>query len=510
VRSFPLKEILLGAGAAVVAYLAILGVNVLPAVFLAGVAWWMYQSVALRGPAAAVRSPAVTSVPPVRFEDIGGQEAAKQELLEAIEFIVHRERIAQMGIRPLKGILLTGPPGTGKTLLAKAAAHHTDSVFLAAAGSEFVEMYAGVGAQRVRDLFRRARELARKERKRSAIIFIDEIEVLGARRGSHSTHMEYDQTLNQLLTEMDGIAVDEEVQVLVIGATNRPDMMDPALLRPGRFDRTLNVDLPDKEARLAILRLHTRQKPLAAGVDLEAIARQTFGFSGAHLESVANEAAILALREGLSEVHQRHLVEAVDKVMLGEKLDRRPTPAEKRRVAVHEAGHALVGEWVEPGSVATVTVTPRGRALGYVRTSPPDDRYLYTRSQLEAGIRVALAGFLAEELLFGEASTGAMSDFEQAASLARQIVHAGLSPLGIVDVECLDKGEEAAAVQRILADQRRLVAWFLAERRSVLERVAEILVDAEVIDGAEIRRLLADAPSLPPVPASPVEDGGAA
>lgn len=499
-KSFPVKEILLGAAAAVLAYLGISGVNVLPVVFLAAVAWLMYQSVSLRNPSgSAMRSPATTTVPEVRFEDIGGQAAAKKELLEAIEFITNREQIARMGIRPLKGILLTGPPGTGKTLLAKAAAHHTNSVFLAAAGSEFVEMYAGVGAQRVRELFRRAREAARKERKRSAIIFIDEMEVLGARRGSHSTHMEYDQTLNQLLTEMDGIAVDEEVQVLVMGATNRVDMMDPALLRPGRFDRTVNVDLPDKEARLAILKLHTRKKPLAEDVDLEAIARQTFGFSGAHLESLTNEAAILALREGLTEVRHRHFVEAVDKVMLGEKVDRTPTPAEKRRIAVHEAGHALVGEWVDPGSVATVTVTPRGRALGYVRTSPADDQYLYTRSQLEARIQVALAGFLAEELVFGEASTGAANDFEQAVGLARHIVHAGLSPLGIVDAQTLDRGLEGAMVQQIIADQRELVIWFLSERRSVLERVANILVDAEVIEGEEIRRLLADAPPLPPV-----------
>ncbi len=506
-KSFPLKEVLLGASAAVLAYLAITGVNVLPVVCLAGLVWLMYQSSVLRGPsAAAVRSQATTAVPQVRFEDIGGQAAAKKELLEAIEFIANREQIARMGIRPLKGILLTGPPGTGKTLLAKAAAHHTDSVFLAAAGSEFVEMYAGVGAQRVRELFRRARELARKERKRSAIIFIDEIEVLGARRGSHSTHMEYDQTLNQLLTEMDGIAVDEEIQVLVMAATNRADMMDPALLRPGRFDRMVNVDLPDKEARLAILRLHTRQKPLGDDVDLEAIARQTFGFSGAHLESLANEAAIFALREGLNEVRQRHLVEAVDKVMLGERLDRKPTEEEKRRVAVHEAGHALVGEWVDPGSVATVTVTPRGRAMGYVRTSPSDDQYLYTRSQLEARIQVALAGFLAEELFFGEASTGAAGDFEQATALARHIVHAGLSPLGIVDPANLDKGLEAAMVQRIIADQREMVAWFLAERRPLLQRVADVLVDTEAIDGEAIRRMLADAPPLPPVQGPPLPE----
>ena len=507
-KSFPGWEIALGVSVALLIFLGVSGYNVLPVFFLGAMVLALYQTGALRGASTTkVAASGAVSVPDVRFDDIGGQAAAKKELMEAIEFITRRDQIARMGIRPLKGILLTGPPGTGKTLLAKAAAHHTDSVFLAASGSSFVEMYAGVGAQRVRDLFRRARETARKERKNSAIIFIDEMEVLGARRGSHTSHMEYDQTLNELLTQMDGIAVDEEVQVLVMAATNRVDMMDPALLRPGRFDRTVSVDLPDKEARLAILQLHTRQKPLADDVDLEAIARQTFGFSGAHLESLANEAAILALREGLGQVHQRHFVEAVDKVMLGEKLDRKPTPEEKRRVAVHEAGHALVGEWVEAGSVATVTITPRGQALGYVRTHPADDRYLHTRTALEGRIRVALAGFLAEELVFGEASTGAANDFDQAVRLARHIVHAGLSQLGIVDPETLNRDLEGAVVQQIIADQREMVAWFLAERRPVLEQVAEILVDAEVADGDQIRRLLADAPPLPPVqgPAVPVE-----
>lgn len=499
-RSFPVKEVALGVGAAVLAYLGVSGVNILPVLFMGALVLLMYQTGGLRSPSAA-RVPTATSVavPDVKFDDIGGQAAAKKELLEAIEFITNRDQIAQMGIRPLKGILLTGPPGTGKTLLAKAAAHHTGSVFLAAAGSEFVEMYAGVGAQRVRDLFRRARDTARKEKKSSAVIFVDEMEVLGARRGSHSGHMEYDQTLNQLLTEMDGIAVDADVQVLVMGATNRADMMDPALLRPGRFDRTVSVDLPDKQARLAILQLHTRKKPLADGVDLDAIARQTFGFSGAHLESLANEAAILALREGLTEVRQHHFVEAVDKVMLGEKLDRKPTPEEKRRVAIHEAGHALVGEWVEEGSVSTVTITPRGRAMGYVRTNPADDRYLYTRPMLEGRIRVALAGFLSEELIFGEGSTGASGDFEQANSMARHIVQAGMSELGIIDPDSLNKGLEGAILQRIIADQREWVAWYLSERREVLERVAQILVEDEVIDGEELRRLLADAPALPPV-----------
>jgi cell division protease FtsH len=432
------------------------------------------------------------AVPDVKFTDIGGQNAAKKELLEAIEFIRNREQIKAMGIRPLKGVLLTGPPGTGKTLLAKAAANYTDSIFLSASGSEFVEMYAGVGAQRVRSLFAKAREAARKAGKESAVIFIDEIEVLGAKRGNGTGgHMEYEQTLNELLVQLDGVKIDDTVQVLVMGATNRVDMLDPALMRPGRFDRIVQVDLPDKEARLSILQIQTKQKPLAADVDLTELARQTFGFSGAHLEALANEAAILALREGLQEIQMRHFVEAVDKVMLGEKLDRKPAIDEKRRVAIHEAGHAIVGEWVDPGSVATITVTPRGRAMGYVRSNPQDDQYLQTKTQLEADIRRLLAGFLAEELILGEGSTGASNDFERANKLAWHIVNGGMSRLGIIDPEKGDQKALAEEQGRIIQEQKALVAEYLASKRAALEALAERLVTDEVIDGDSVRALLA-------------------
>jgi len=498
VRQFPILEVGLGLGVAVVVYLGVMGVNVMPLLLLAFLGAMLMQTASLRGAGPARRSAAATpsTVPNVRFEDIGGQAAAKRELLEAIDFMQNREQIKRLGIRPLKGILLAGPPGTGKTLLAQAAANYTNSVFLAASGSEFVEVYAGVGAQRVRDLFRRAREMARRERKNSAVVFIDEIEVLGARRGRHASHMEYDQTLNELLVQMDGLVVDEEVQVLVMGATNRIDMLDPALLRPGRFDRVVTVDLPDKEGRLAILRVHSRGRPLAEDVDLEELARQTFGFSGAHLEAVVNEAGILALREGCDYIAMRHFTEAVDKVILGEKLDRKPTPEEKRRVAVHEAGHALVAEWVEPGSVSTVTVTPRGRAMGYVRSHPGDDRYVYTRPMLEGQIRVALAGFEAEAMVFGEGSTGASGDFERVVELARQIVHAGMSDLGIVDPESQNQARQEEAMARIIETQQERVRWFLKQRRPALEQVAGILEREEFIDGDVVRRLLAEAPPL--------------
>lgn len=325
-----------------------------------------------------------------------------------------------MGIRPIKGILLTGPPGTGKTLLAKAAAKYTNSSFIATSGSEFIEMYAGVGAQRVRNLFETARNLARKENKNSAIIFIDEIDILGAKRGTNESHHEYDQTLNQLLVEMDGIKSDGEINILVIAATNRPDLLDPALLRPGRFDRQVVVDLPDKSGRLQILKIHTKNKPLGEDVNLEAIAENTFGFSGAHLESLCNEAAILAMRDNSDVILQKHFVEAVDKVILGEKSDKKPAEEEIFRVSVHEAGHAIISEIVNPGSVATVTIVPRGKALGFVRQFDKEDTLIYTKEQLEKDIMVALGGTVAELLVLGNRSTGSVNDFEQAVHIAKK------------------------------------------------------------------------------------------
>src|SRR5690606_17815334 len=264
-------------------------------------------------------------------------------------------------------------------------------------------MYAGVGAQRVRRLFREARELARRQGKRSAVVFIDEIEVLGGRRGQHGSHLEYDQTLNQLLVEMDGLAADDPVRVLVIGATNRPDLLDPALLRPGRFDRIVHVDLPDREGRLHILKIHARGKPLAEDVDLEAVARDTYGFSGAHLENLLNEAAILAMRAGKDRIGKAEIRDAIDKVIMGEKLDHGPRGEKLRRVAVHEIGHATVAELVRHGGVAQVAVTPRGRALGYMRQTPADDQYLYTCDEVGGQIAVALGGAVAEEQI-GRAS----------------------------------------------------------------------------------------------------------
>lgn len=494
----PMLELAIGTALAGLVYGALQGLNVMPVVFAAGLLFMIYHTQGLKnlgGAAGGTRQKVVAApsatVAPIKFDDIGGQAAAKKELVEALDFMVNKEAIKRLGIRPLKGILLTGPPGTGKTLLAKAAANYTDSIFLTASGAEFIEMYAGVGAQRVRDLFRKAREAARKEKRNRAIIFIDEIEVVGGKRGRHQSHMEYDQTINQLLTEMDGIVVDDEVQVLVMAATNRVELLDDALTRPGRFDRIVNVDLPDREGRRAILALHTRNKPLAEGVDLDQTAKETFGFSGAHLESLCNEAAILAMREAKEQIEQKHLTEAVDKVMLGEVMDRRPSADEKRRVAIHEAGHALVGEWVNPGSVASVTVTPRGRAMGYVRSHDAEDRYLYTREQLEHQIQVCLAGSCAEQLVLGNRSTGASNDFEKATKLARQIVVYGLSELGVVDENTLDKGKLHEKQQEILKAQEAKVEAFLESKRAALEAVATVLLEVEAIGGDELRQQLA-------------------
>ncbi len=460
-------------------FLFLQGVDIVPGLFFVGLivaVAYFGKGRAGGGKSFAVVTAAKNSRAVTVFDDIGGQEVAKNELREALEFIRNAEGIKKLGIRPLKGILLNGPPGTGKTLLARAAAQYIDSAFVAASGSEFVEMYVGVGAQRVRQLFAQARALARKLGKTSAVVFIDEIEALGGKRGQNSGHMEYDQTLNELLVQMDGMSADDAVRVLLIGATNRSDMLDTALLRPGRFDRQVRVDLPDKAGRLQILKLHSRNKPLAATVSLEEIAAATFGFSGAHLESLVNEAAITALREGTSEVSTSQLRGAIDKVIMGEKLDRLPAAEEKRRIAIHEAGHALLGEQVQPESVASVNVAARGKALGYVRQTQADDLYLHTADYLRGRITVALAGAVAEEIVLGNRSTGASSDFKQAADMAKQIIYGGMSPLGIVSPEDLPQEILHAAITEVLRDAEADVHRTLLAERVILERTVKVLL----------------------------------
>ncbi|KUK11949.1 MAG: Vesicle-fusing ATPase [Moorella sp. 60_41] len=484
-----LKELAAGGALGLLIFLLFQGYDVGPLLLLGGMGAGLYWLLDRKGMLPARSYAPYCPRQNISFEDIGGQAAAVQELKEALEFLRRSDQLHTMGIRPLKGILLSGPPGTGKTLMARAAATYTDAVFLAASGSEFIEVYAGVGAQRIRSLFREARSLARRAGKNRAIIFIDELEVLGGKRGSHASHLEYDQTLNQLLVEMDGLGTGEDTQILVIGATNRPDLLDSALLRPGRFDRHVKVELPDREGRLEILKLHTSNKPLGPDVNLEGIARETFGFSGAHLESVANEAAILALRANSPVIRQKHLQEAVDKVMLGEKIGRKPRKEELYRLAVHEAGHALVGELVQPGSVTRVTVASRGQALGYTRQKL-EDAYLYTREHLEGQLRICLAGAAAEDLLLGNRSTGSLNDFKEAVRLAKVIIVSGLSELGVVDEECLGREQMHRAAAEILKVQEKKVGELLLRHRDLLEEIAHRLLREETLKGETLRSLL--------------------
>lgn len=468
------------------------GMDIIPLLFvitLIGITVYLYHA-RLGKKSFAVNDSKNQSSTLIHFEDIGGQEIAKKELREALEFIKDVTRLAHLGIRPLKGVLLNGPPGTGKTLLAKAAAQFTDSVFVSASGSEFVEMYVGVGAQRVRQLFHQAKTLAKKQNKDSAVLFIDELEVVGGKRGQGTSNIEYDQTLNELLIQMDGLSFDDGIRILVIGATNRVDMLDAALLRPGRFDRQVKVDLPDKKGRLHILTLHTKNKPLAADVSLDALAANTFGFSGAHLESVTNEAAILALREQLATITPQHFQCAIDKVMMGEKLDRVPNLVEKRRIAIHEVGHALLSECIRPGSVATINIASRSNALGYVRQTQLDDTYLYTLDDLTGKIAVALAGAVAEEINLGNRSTGASSDFKQAANLAKEIVNNGMSILGVISPEDIPKELLHSTLTSILKETETNVYQIILNHTIALEKAVVMLLDQEYIHGDDFRTLL--------------------
>lgn len=479
---------------AVVGFILFLGVNVIPVLVLAALAAIVFYLLHARS-GAGIFAQFAKQKADVRpeyftFAEIGGQDRAKEELREALEFLIHRDKIARMGIRPLKGILLSGPPGTGKTLMAKAAAHYTDSVFVAASGSEFVEMYVGVGASRVRELFRDAVQMARKQKKESAIIFIDEIDVIGAKRDG-GQHKEYDQTLNQLLTEMDGIRANVSPRILLVAATNRLEMLDPALLRPGRFDRRIEVDLPDKKGRLHILNIHAQNKPLAADANLEKVAEETFGFSGAQLESVMNEAAIYALRDESELIAQRHLSLAIDKVMMGERTDRKATDEERKRVALHELGHAIAAETVRPGSVSQVSLSPRGGALGYVRHNPQKDQYLYTKPFLEGQIMIALGGAVAEEMFYGHRSTGSSNDFEQALKIAQTMVDAGLTDLGIVRSDLLEKTDLSGEIKRILDELTMRTRQLLEPYRPVFLQCFEILLKEEILSGDQFRRLLA-------------------
>ena len=445
-------EFLIGVTIAASAFLTINGINTLPMLLLLMFAYTIYNLVD-KGNFIKSRAKVVNGEYKITFEQIGGQAVAKNELLEALEFVKNQEKARKMESDHLRHTF-DRSPRNGKNSHGKSSVSYIDSVFISASGSEFIEMYAGVGAQRVRQLFENARNLASKASKKHGVVFIDEIEVIAGTRGKNVGHMEYDQTLNQLLVEMDGISSQDDVNILVIAATNRPDILDPAILRPGRFDRIVKVDLPCKEGRLEILKLHTKDKPIAQDVDLDKIAGETFGFSGAHLENLCNEAAILALRKGDSSISHSCFIEAIDKVMMGEKLNRKPTREERKRIAIHESGHALISEYFNPESVSTITITSRGQALGYVRQRSEDDMYLYTKDYMESQIAVALAGATAEEAFLGSKSTGAASDFEHAIKITKKMIFSGMSDLGIIDKETVPAETLHKVIQDILREQK--------------------------------------------------------
>ncbi|MNW25639.1 ATP-dependent zinc metalloprotease FtsH [compost metagenome] len=484
------KETLIGTIPVVLIFLIFIGFNIVPLLLAGTLVGGLLLLLHMRGGIAvgAAQDKKRKQAGPAKltFEEIGGQESAKQELREALDFLVRHEEISRFGIRPLKGILLTGPPGTGKTLMAKAAAQYTNSVFVAASGSEFVEMYVGVGAGRIRDLFREARNRAAKDKKDSAIIFIDEIDVIGGKREG-GQQREYDQTLNQLLTEMDGIYSSETPRILLIAATNRKEMLDSALLRPGRFDRHIQVDLPDKKGRQHILELHAKNKPVEENVDLGKIAEEAYGFSGAQLESVMNEAAIYAMRQNEAVIDQQHLSMAIDKVMMGEKTDRESTAEEKKRVAIHELGHAIMAEIVRPGSVKQVALSPRGKALGYVRHNPQQEHYLYTKAFLEEQIMISLAGAAAEEMYYGGRSTGSSNDFEQAIQIVQTMMTSGLTSLGIISMDMMTKQELMRENSEILNALHTRTLELLEQHRPIFDNSLDILMREEVLNGEQFR-----------------------
>ena len=447
--------------------------------------------------------------PRVTFEDVADLEEAKEELKEVIEFLKNPQRFQALGAKVPKGVLLMGPPGSGKTLLARAVAGEAGVPFFHVSGSEFVEMFVGVGAARVRDLFEQAKA------NRPCIIFVDELDAVGRLRfaGIGGGHDEREQTLNQLLVEMDGL--EQNSGIIVIAATNRPDVLDPALLRPGRFDRRIVIDHPDAKGREAILRVHLRGKPLADDVDIEKLAKQTAGFSGADLANMVNEAAILAARKNKTKIEMSDLLEALEKVIAGpEKKSRLITEKEKRILAYHESGHALVSKLLKVREVTKVTIIPRGLALGYTLNLPQEDRYLMTKKELLDEMTVMLAGRAAEEVVFGEVTTGAQNDLERVTELARKMVcefgmserlgpvtlgrKAGPIFLGRDIVEDRNYSEAVAneidkEVRRIVEECYERAKRLLQENRHLLDAIANRLLEKETIDGEELDELLKEA-----------------
>lgn len=443
----------------------------------------------------------------VRFKDVAGADEEKEEMKELIDYLKNPKKYEEMGARIPKGMLLVGPPGTGKTLLAKAAAGEADVPFFAISGSDFVEMFVGVGASRVRDMFKEAKKNA------PSVIFIDEIDAVGRQRGAGlgGGHDEREQTLNQMLVEMDGI--EENSGVVILAATNRSDVLDPALLRPGRFDRTITVGLPDVKGRTAILGVHARNKQLAQDVELENIARRTPGFSGADLENVLNEAAILAVREKQPKITMELLDEAIDRVMMGPaKKSRKYGEKERHMVAVHETGHAIIGlKLAAADKVQKVTIIPRGEAGGYNLMTPEEETFTQSATDLKAKITGLLGGRVAEEVFFDEISTGAYSDIQRATRIARAMVTTyGMSNLGPIQYDdgqgdnvflgrdyssrSSYSGEIAfeidKEVRRIIDEAKEEARVIIEAQRPLMERIVAALLEFETITAEQINNIV--------------------
>ena len=455
--------------------------------------------------------------PDVTFADVAGEDEAVEELEEIREFLASPDKFHKVGARIPRGVLLYGPPGTGKTLLAKAVAGEANAPFFSISGSEFMELYVGVGASRVRELFERAKKNA------PAIIFVDEIDAVGRHRGSGigGGNDEREQTLNQLLVEMDGF--DERANIILIAATNRPDILDPALLRPGRFDRQIAVEAPDLKGREAILKVHAQGKPLTAQVDLRQIAKRTPGFTGADLANVLNEAALLTARSNMQFIDERAIDEAIDRVIAGpQKRTRVMNDHDKAVTAYHEAGHALAAaalNYTDP--VTKVTILPRGRALGYTMVMPTEDRFNKPRNQLLDDLVYGMGGRVAEEIVFRDPSTGPANDIQQATKTARAMVtdygmsdRIGMVKLGDADTEAFGHGsgeaprsfsDETAAIideeVRRLLDNAMREAWrILSENRGVLDTLASRLLEEETLDEAQLREIFQDVIKAPERP----------
>jgi cell division protease FtsH len=450
----------------------------------------------------------------VLFDDVAGIEEAKEELQEVVTFLKKPERFTAVGARIPKGVLLVGPPGTGKTLLAKAIAGEAGVPFFSISGSEFVEMFVGVGASRVRDLFKKAKENA------PCIVFIDEIDAVGRQRGAGigGGNDEREQTLNQLLTEMDGF--EGNTGIIIIAATNRPDVLDSALLRPGRFDRQITVDAPDIKGRLSVLNVHARDKKLSSEISLETIARRTPGFTGADLANLLNEAAILTARRRKEEITMAEINDAVDRVVAGMEGTPLVDGKSKRLIAYHEVGHAIVGTLIgDHDPVQKVTLIPRGQAQGLTWFTPSEDQGLISRSQILARIKGALGGRAAEEVIFGDAevTTGAGNDLQQVTGMARQMVtRFGMSDLGPLSLESpqgevflgrdlMVRSEYSEKISARIDAQVRVIVErcyddaksIIRENRVAIDRLVDLLIDKETIEGEEFRQIVAEYVEVP-------------